>query len=84
MLSQLEESHYVILFKEGYDKRQIKGVYEKIGSEYEKVCGDGPDIISENMIQLYYRYNASSKEFKKVNCDSKASAIDAIKLYRVS
>lgn len=73
--------NYIILFKGQlgrYDYRAIYRVNDEI--EIQLVCGSGPNIITSEMIDAYFRYNSGTKDFVQIGSQQLTMTTDAVTL----
>jgi hypothetical protein len=78
-----EARHFVILFRDYH--LQYRGVYSYTTETdfIEKVIGTGPQKISEDMIEKYYKYNSGGKQFSPVPTKHFSVQCDAVTIHSV-
>jgi hypothetical protein len=77
-------SYFVILFKGELTRWDLQGLYEHDVSNQilKKTYGksSAPEVITPGMVQIYYRYNSGTKEFKPLACKTITTTVDAVSL----
>jgi hypothetical protein len=74
--------HFIILFRD--TRLQFRSVYAFVPStgdnptRLERLFGQGPREITENMVDMFYKYNNGSKKFTQVPIKSFSVQCDAI------
>lgn len=86
VIEEIEASdarHFVILFRDYH--AQYRGVYSYTAeTDYiEKIIGQGPAKISEDMIEFYYKYNSGGKQFSKVPTKHFSVQCDAVTIHNI-
>ncbi|RNA31308.1 patronin isoform X5 [Brachionus plicatilis] len=73
--------HFVILFRDYH--LQYRGVYFYTSeADYiEKIVGQGPARISEDMIEKYYKYNSGGKQFSPVQTKHLSIQCDGVTIH---
>ncbi|CAF0704892.1 unnamed protein product [Brachionus calyciflorus] len=84
VIEEIESSdarHFVILFRDYH--LQYRGVYSYTSeTDYiEKIVGQGPQRISEDMIEKYYKYNSGGKQFSPVQTKHLSIQCDALTIH---
>lgn len=84
VLDEIEASdarHFIILFRDYH--LQYRGVYSYLAeTDYiEKIFGQGPSKITEDMIEKYYKYNSGGKQFSPVTTKHLSIQCDAITIH---
>lgn len=84
ILNSPEVSYFVILFKGELTRWDLQGLYEHDVSNQilKRVHGksSAPEVITPGMVQIYYRYNSGTKEFKPLACKTITTTVDAVSL----
>ena len=84
ILNSPDVSYFVILFKGELTRWDLQGLYEHDVSNQilKKTHGksSAPEVITPGMVQVYYRYNSGTKEFKPLACKTITTTVDAVSL----
>ncbi|CAF0827258.1 unnamed protein product [Didymodactylos carnosus] len=73
--------HFIILFRD--QRLQYRGIYTyqaEQTNKIERLIGNGPREITNNMIETYYKYNNGSKQFSHVPIKSFSVQCDAVSI----
>ncbi|CAF1340571.1 unnamed protein product [Adineta steineri] len=84
MIREIESSdarHFVLLFRD--HRLQFRAVYMYIAETdmIEKLHGIGPNIITEIMVDKWYKYNSGSKRFTNIPIKHFSIQCDAVVIY---
>ncbi|CAF0751247.1 unnamed protein product [Didymodactylos carnosus] len=76
-----DHRHYVILFRD--HRLQYRALYAYIPDTdvIEKIHGQGPQIITEIMVEKFYKYNSGSKQFSNIPIKHFSIQCDAVVIH---